>query len=332
MEEYNNYQKYKIKNDSTQKNGINYNININYPINMRHIKYNNKDILLFGDFHGDTNNYCKNIDYTNLDDFIKKLIEDNIKVGLYLEFPYSKDSYSIIEEEFDVKDDKEPLAMVAKTFSKCYNSKCSDNFTLFPVDIRYYDEFLKVAVFSIMIKEKSAHHDKKILLKSIEWYIKFLNNFLKIEIIENLLKIVSINEKKILMDYLEREKKEYILLLAENAELMNIVENAQDFETLLEQLNKQIILINGFMMDIYIILLFMTSQYSTIIGYFGMAYTKRIFDFFINNMKNYTKIIKEYIPDGEYNDNTDPDKEKFTKYPERCLKNVDIKISTKHNN
>jgi hypothetical protein len=322
------YKKYLNKNKKLNSNPkysekIHFNINLNYPINMRHIKYNDKDILLFGDFHGDTNNYCKNIEYLNLDDFIKKIIEKKIKVALYLEFPYSKDSYKVIEEEFQVKEDKEPLAMVAKTFSKCYNSKCSNNFTLYPVDIRYYEEFLKASVFSVVIEEKS-YYDKNILQKSVEWYINFLNKALEMKIIAELLVKIKKEEKEIIINYFEKEKREIILLLVENLNLINILENTKDFEILMEQLNKQIIEINGFIMDIYIILLIMLSDNDIMIGYFGMSHTKRIFDFFIDNMKNQTEIINQYIPDGEYDDNVDPNKEKFSKYPNRCLKNIDI--------
>jgi hypothetical protein len=328
------YQKYKNKNINLKQ--INYNININYPVNLRHIRYNDKDILLFGDFHGDTNNYCKNMEYLNLDDFIKKMIEQKLKVALYLEFPYSEDSYEKIEEEFDVKEDKEPLALVAKSFSKCYNSKCSNNFSLYPVDIRYYDEFLKAAVFSVIIEQKS-NYDRNILQNSIKWYIDFLNNVLEMKIVKDLLFKITKEEKEIMIKYFEKEKKEFILLLVENLNLISVTENTKDFEILVEQLNKQVISINAFIMDIYIILLFMISAYGydndILIGYFGMSHTKRIFDFFINNMKNNTKIIKQYIPNkenGEYDDNIYPDKEKFSKYPERCLKNVDIEINTKN--
>lgn len=162
---------------------------------MRHFTFGNKNIILFGDYHGDTNNYCKNDNFLNLDDFIKNLIEYDITVGLYIEIPYIEGDSKQLNSEYELEKETDSIAMVYKSFQKCYKSTCANNFTLYPTDIRHYDKFLGMEILSVMLEEKNIY-EKEVYLKSIVWCAKLLESILEQGIISNLIKQIKDNNDK----------------------------------------------------------------------------------------------------------------------------------------
>lgn len=134
--------------------------------------------------------------------------------------------------------------------------------------------------------------------------------------------------KNIVLLYISTHIDEYIHKLKLIAYLINNSE--YEIDKSLKILHKYIFFINAFIMDIYIILLFLVSNENVIIGYFGMSHTKFIFDFFMNIMNHKSNLIYKYVPNDEYNDDIDDSDEiekiKEKKYPKRCLKNIKIDL------
>lgn len=316
---YLKYLKYLNKNIQKKSDRVTYNITINYPVNFKHLKYKNKNLLFFGDYHGDYNNMCpENIKYLNLDEFIISLIELGKKINLMIEIPLNKPIGTIDENE------KTKISEVAEVFKSCLGSKCHKNFTFTPVDIRYDDIFLLLSIIS-MLYESEYSAEKKLLTKEkyknlLILYKKTTNNVIDNGLIVDLINnMTETDEKNKIYEYYENKMKIVNHYLDEDEKIMNKIfsgESKKTLKDLLRVLWAHTMVINGFIMDLYIICSILQSKDDIIVCYCGALHITNICEFFDNYMENNTLTLNNReIEMKEINNE---------KYPERCLKDLKI--------